>query len=431
MALVTTFVSTPLASFLYPPWYQKKLVAWKRGEIDWDTGAPIRGSDSSDGGATDGKQLEAHRVQRLLVYLRLDSLPAVLGLISLFGIPHEIEQSAPTTDDTSKAAAEPEKAPRRPVRAHGMRLLQLTDRDSSFMTVAQVDEYTKHDPVVNTFCTVGQLHHLAVSGEVAIMPETRFPEALLAKSSGASSDLLFVPWSETGNIGDSQILSSATAKDKLTLPYADFVRSTLQSAEQNVAVFLAQSDALPVPDASPERVRLTRTYSFSAAENDLPALPPAHRTCHVFLPYLGGPDDQLALSIVLQLCERPEVTATVVRLSAHEDAVSPAEDDEYFNTAMNRAQPEALARVTSDTIRGSSTVEEILAALTADLGSAPRDVGRRDIVVVGRHGGARFDTGKLAPAGEASDCLGVLAAQIVVGGLEGDMLVVQARQPSG
>ena len=204
-----------------------------------------------------------------------------------------------------------------------MRLLQLTDRDSSFMTVAQVDEYTKHDPVVNTFCTVGQLHHLAVSGEVAIMPETRFPEALLAKSSGALSDLLLVPWSETGNIGDSQILSSATAKDKLTLPYADFVRSTLESAEQNVAVFLSQSDALPTPDASSERARLTRTYSFSAAEHDLPALPPAHRTCHIFLPYLGGADDRLALSIVLQLCERPEMTTTVVRLSAHQDAVSP------------------------------------------------------------------------------------------------------------
>lgn len=431
MALVTTFVSTPLASLLYPPWYQKKLAAWKRGEIDWDTGAPIQGSDSSDGGAAEGKQVDAHRVQRLLVYLRLDSLPAVLGLISLFGILYEVEQPAPATDGTSKAAEEPEKAPRRPVRAHGMRLLQLTDRDSSFMTVAQVNEYTKHDPVVNTFCTVGQLNHLAVSGEVAIMPETRFPEALLAKSSGATSDLLLVPWSETGNIGDSQILSSATAKDKLTLPYADFVRSTLQSADQNVAVFLAQSDALLTPDASSERTRLTRTYSFSAAEHDLPALPPAHRTCHVFLPYLGGADDRLALSIVLQLCERPEVTATVVRLSAHEDAISPAADEEYFNAAMNRAQPEVLARVTSDTIRGSSTVEDILAAAAADLGSAPRDMGRRDIVVVGRHGGAKLDTGKLAPAGEASDCLGVLAAHIVMGGLEGDMLVVQARQPSG
>lgn len=428
MALITTFASTPLASYLYPPWYQKKLAAWKRGEIDWDTGAEIQGSDSSDGSATNGKQVDTRRVQRMLVYLRLDSLPAVLGLISLFGIPHEVSQPAPATDEAGKKS---ETAPKRPVRAHGMRLLQLTDRDSSFMTVAQVDEYTKHDPVVNTFCTVGQLHHLAVSGEVAIMPETRFPEALLAKSSGASSDLLLVPWSETGNIGDSQILSSATAKDKLTLPYADFVRSTLQSAEQNVAVFLAQSDALPAPDTSSERARLTRTYSFSAGEHDLPALPPAYRTCHVFLPYLGGADDRLALSIVLQLCERPEVTATVVRVSAHEDAVSPAEDEEHFNAAMNRIPPDVLARVTSDTIRGNSTVEDILAAATADLGSAPRDGGRRDIVVVGRHGGAKLDTGKLAPAGEASGCLGVLAAQIVMGGLEGDMLVVQARQPSG
>jgi len=36
MPLITTFATTPLTSALYPPWYQKKLESWKRGEIDWD-----------------------------------------------------------------------------------------------------------------------------------------------------------------------------------------------------------------------------------------------------------------------------------------------------------------------------------------------------------------------------------------------------------
>ncbi|KOS20022.1 K(+)/H(+) antiporter 1 [Escovopsis weberi] len=30
MALITTFVTTPLTTVLYPPWYQKKIAAWKR-----------------------------------------------------------------------------------------------------------------------------------------------------------------------------------------------------------------------------------------------------------------------------------------------------------------------------------------------------------------------------------------------------------------
>lgn len=312
-----------------------------------------------------------------------------------------------------------------------MRLLQLSDRDSSFMTVAQVNEYSRHDPVVNTFNTVGQLNHLSVSGEVAIMPETRFSEALLAKSSNATSDLLLVPWSETGYIGDSQILSSSSAKDKLSVAYSDLVKSILKSAEQNVAVFFAQSDEAPATAETSERAKLTRTYSFSAVEHDMPALPPAHRSSHIFFAYLGGKDDRLALGIVLQLCERPEVTATITRFSTGSDEASAAVDDEFFNAAMNQASEDILARVKSETIKGKSTVEDILSSAASDVSGAAPDSGRKDIIVVGRRVGARVDSGKLAPVGETSRCLGDVAAQVVASGVKGDLLVVQARQTTG
>ena len=424
MALITTFASTPLASYLYPPWYQKKIAAWKRGEIDWETGAPLNGTGTS-GDATDGSKVTVDRVNRLLVYLRLDNLPAVLGLVSLFGSPYMGDKAA--TSDASGSGKEPEQAPKRPVRAHGMRLLQLSDRDSSFMTVAQVNDYSKHDPVVNTFNTVGQLNRLAVSGEVAIMPETRFPEALLAKSSNATSDLLIVPWSETGNIGDSQFLSSSTAKEKLSATYSDFVKSVLKSGERNVAIFFAQSDVAPDTTGSSEGSKLARTYSFSAVEQEVPALPPAHRSSHIFFAYLGGKDDHLALSLVLQLCERPEVTATIKRFSTGADEASAAADDEFFNSVMNQAPADVLARVRSENIKGISTVEEILSSAASDLNSAPRDSGRKDILVVGRRVEARVDPGKLSPVGEASRSLGDVAAQIVASGVQGDLLVVQAK----
>lgn len=76
MALITTFATTPLATALYPPWYQKKLDAWKRGEIDWDTGAPIQHgrNGSEDGLMTQEKVRPAGDVRRLLIYLRLDNM---------------------------------------------------------------------------------------------------------------------------------------------------------------------------------------------------------------------------------------------------------------------------------------------------------------------------------------------------------------------
>ncbi|KAK3061716.1 hypothetical protein LTR53_019675, partial [Teratosphaeriaceae sp. CCFEE 6253] len=73
MALITTFATTPLTSALYPAWYQRKLNAWKHGEIDWTSGKPIRdGSESLDGSFAMHKM--SQRVESLLIYLRLDNM---------------------------------------------------------------------------------------------------------------------------------------------------------------------------------------------------------------------------------------------------------------------------------------------------------------------------------------------------------------------
>lgn len=177
--------------------------------------------------------------------------------------------------------------------AHGIRLLPLTDRDSSVMTVAQVDDYTRRDPVVNTFRTVGQLHNLATSGEVAVMPETRFAEALV-KSSKMSSDLVLVPWTETGAMGDAQILSSATVDDKIGSSYGTFVKSVFDSTDHNVAVFFSRSDPA-CEGKSNEHVQLMRTYSFGALREDVPVVPLPNKPYHIFLVYFGDEDDRLAL----------------------------------------------------------------------------------------------------------------------------------------
>ena len=49
LCLVTTFATAPLTEMLYPEWYQRKLDLWKKGKIDWDTGALIAsGADDDD-----------------------------------------------------------------------------------------------------------------------------------------------------------------------------------------------------------------------------------------------------------------------------------------------------------------------------------------------------------------------------------------------
>ena len=85
MALATTFATTPLVSFLYPPWYQQKIEAWKRGEIDWDTGTRRRTEDGNSQDVMDVEKLEAPPIHNILMYLRLDSLPSTLVLVSCLG----------------------------------------------------------------------------------------------------------------------------------------------------------------------------------------------------------------------------------------------------------------------------------------------------------------------------------------------------------
>jgi hypothetical protein len=75
MALVTTFASSPLTAFFYPVWYQKKVESWRRGEIDWDTGKPLDGSETPRN-SVHYEKLAAEKVKRLTVYLRL-SLPCL------------------------------------------------------------------------------------------------------------------------------------------------------------------------------------------------------------------------------------------------------------------------------------------------------------------------------------------------------------------
>ncbi|KAG5980218.1 hypothetical protein E4U55_004264 [Claviceps digitariae] len=440
MALLTTFSTTPLVSVLYPPWYQKKIAAWKRGEIDWETGALISPPSSSHD--SKGAPQVSERVNRLLVYLRLDNMPSLLQLLSMFGDSSSSHSAgaaataaADGTSDEITDVPMADQSRHKAVWAHGIRLLQLTDRDSSVMTVAQVDDYTRHDPVVNTFRTVGQLHNLAASGEVAIMPETRYAEALAMKSSKMSSDLLLIPWTETGAMGDAQILSSTSVDDKIGSSYGTFVKSVLDSADLNVAVFFSRTPSTSDSKGkSNELAKLMRTDAVGGIQEDVPVAPLPNKPYHIFLVYFGDNDDRLALRLVLQLCEKSKATATIFRAKQTPDAAASSSSsvagNDLFNSAAAQISESMRSRVKFETATGPSTIEDLLQHATSETNSnAPENTDGPKLVVVGRRDGAALDEGKLAfkSRDELRTCLGSLAGIFVAGGVRADLLVVQAK----
>jgi len=420
MALLTTFATTPLATLLYPPWYQEKLKAWRRGEIDWDTGAALPSSTSGNEEPKPSRQGPTDRIRRLLVYLTLDSMPPILDLVSLFGMPTASQSHPADRAEGSQQDSHSGKG----VRAHGMRLLQLTDRDSSVMTVSQVDEYSQLDPVVNIFRTLGQLLKIAVSGEVAVMPEPRFAEALVSKSSAISSDLVLIPWEKTGNSGSAQAIVEI-ANQRLDPSYTNIIKPILQGTESNIGILFPKAISTQSGTQTPQRVKLTRAYSLSDIKNDIPIIPVTSLSHHIFLPYFGGRDDELALTVVLQLCEKPDVTATVVRFAAPSSS-----DDTYFaSVAASSLGRERASRVKFETVVVDDGYDAALERAAVEMQPESRGVSSRKLVVLGRRAGADAVGGKPSyrVVEEVRDGLGAVGAHLVASGLVVDLLVVQAK----
>jgi len=406
MALVTTFATTPLTSWLYPPWYQKKLEAWKRGEIDWDTGKPLGRPDSMHESVNYDK-LQAQKVQRLMVYLRLDTMPALLAFASLFGgkpqkpsakIHPLLEQTSSLGKGTEDSGGANEEQPKRPIQAYGLRLLNLTDRSSSVMQVSELESYTAHDPVVNTFRTFGRLHNLAVSGEVVVVPESSFADVLTTRSS--DSDLLVLPWSETGGMSEEGVILDKGTKNKLATDseYTSFVSASLAHATTTTAVFINKNFGGSKNKNKDKKIgsRLTRAYSTISlnSNKDNVAAPIADRSHHIFFPFFGGEDDRAALRLVLQLAENPDVTATLVHFDAGPEllqyqtsSTQTAEHDSAFFASLRSSLPADLAnRVVFESVSSSDPIKDALARASIEVGQSPRNAG--DLVILGRNVGS-------------------------------------------
>jgi hypothetical protein len=474
MALVTTFATTPLTSALYPPEYQRKIEAWKRGEIDWDTGKPLSEEPSSTRDSLTYEKMESTKVHRMLVYLRLDNMPPLMAFMALLGNTpqtrtakmHPTRQAEGNDEDSG-----PSLPSKRPIQAHGVHLLELTERESSVMQVSEVDEYSFHDPLVNTFRTVGHMHNLAVSGEVTVLPESSFPEALTTRAADLDSDFLLLPWSETGSMSETQHISSESAQKKLaTSSYISFISSALQRAPCNTAVFVNRNFGGASAPRSSERPGIFRTrsiMSINSARHEQRA-PVTDRSHHIFLPYFGGADDRFALRLVLQMAENEEVTATIVHFetdsalfaaSSDDDAVeavsptartgtglsmsgkklavvdtpasptTPAERDSVFFSSLKASIPVSMAaRVIFETVNaGTTPLKSVLERAGREVGQAPRNAG--DLVVVGRNAAWVSTFAKETKAGvsDSSKCLGVVGKEVVSGGIGGSVLVVQAH----
>ncbi len=460
MALVTTFVITPLVSALYPPWYQKKLAAWKRGEIDWDENRLDQDGNSADDSPATIAVGKTPEIRKLLVCLRLDSLPSLFTFVSLLSGEGQAAISKPKAhpakNGKSSTTAEesfPDIHKQRPLEIHGLRMLELTERLSSVMKESEVDEWSTRDPVVNAFYTFGSLSNVAVSGEVQLVPIGSYASLLNERASQRGSDMILLPWSETGSISENSALGfvepaqNAFGNDS----YNHLVAKMLASAPCNTAVFVSNGFGA-LPREEPKH-GITRALTGQSMRSEHMTTPIIDRSHHIFFAFTGGLDDQVALRFVLRLAKSPNVTATILLVndtsegeptaeiqqpptpksptaakSRSQLAIVPvretvSEQDKAFFYSIRDSLPDDSVRdrVVFDTVDTTKPLSEIPERARSEIGLSHRNAG--DLVVVGRGASSGGQSGDVLRA-----TLGDWADAMISASVKGSVIVVQGRR---
>lgn len=460
MALVTTFATTPLTLALFPSWYQRKLAAWKRGEIDWDGTRLAPGDSSSDEGGVSLDKEQSSEIRRLLVCLRLDSLPSIFTFVALLGggksdaptpKAHPTKNGKATASETDPNAL----MGKRPLEVHGLRMLELTERLSSVMKESEADEWSTRDPVVNAFHTFGQLNNVAVSGEVQLVPEGAYSDLLSERATDRRSDMILLPWSETGNLSEGVMANVAeTAPNTFSnSAYNQFISQFLDKAPCNAAIFVNNGFGTLPREEMKSLTRVPTNLSLRSTGVQATA-PLMDRTHHIFLPFIGGLDDRVALRFVLRLAKNPTVTATILHVRVTESITEDTEEIEnpvtmgtkiksriatssvqdsttdqdrvFFTSMSDSLASELQSRVFFNSIDSTQPVQDALANAQGEVGLSPKNAG--DLVVVGRSHGknASHHANPLGPEGAISQSLGVFAETLILGSVKASILVVQA-----
>lgn len=462
MALVTTFLTTPLTTILYPSWYQLKVERWRRGEIDWD-GNPVQQDSRSDSVSAVKDQLKTVPVRKLLVYLRLDGLSGICTLAALLSSNRKVALPSPQVHPSKKLkqaeqsvedAVTTEEDKETTLRVHGVRLMELTDRDSSVMKVS-AGEHAMWDPVVNTFRAFGEWQDESLMAGVSVVPEYSYAETVINMAHQDTADLLLLPWSETGTLTDRQNgLEVDTASRFANGPYTDFVSNILMRVPGHVGILIEHSPEphsikRPTPQRSTSGLSIHSVWSRPASGS---------RSRHIVLPFFGGDDDRFALRLVLQLAQNDQVTATIIQVAGlspdstktgastsissgtHAGTPSSQSDIVFFETLRDSIPEDLKDRVifqhagVQETI--SDPVQLALAAVQHDLDLAPNKRG--SIVVVGRRSGPSdtsisIDLGLHSVGIDTQRALGPVATAMVQpeNKVFGSVLVLQAGVSSG
>ncbi|CAG8516795.1 6538_t:CDS:2 [Acaulospora morrowiae] len=450
MALITTFLTTPLATYVYPYEYQKKMEIRRAKARDSEQGqSQIDGSHKGDDAVT-----FSEKKKLMVVVNKVEDLPAMMTLV-------QILQSQFVNDSlNSENQIEVHRNSSQGV-VHVLRLVQLTQRISAVMKFNETEETVLHDPIMNVFRAFGRLNLVKVKANLAVTARHEFHQQVLENARDNDCNMVVIPWGGAGAIID----NPADPLEDVLGP-----RQLRETSPQH-AHFIQESFHHLV-NVSPVAVFIDRGLGVSSEHGAL--------DIHIFLPFFGGSDDREALSFVIRLLDNPHVTVSVLKITR---SLVPTRDDVTFQSSTLKEvespaiiveegdqRPSLAHRVSSASahVLHSSALDESDAADKALLAQylklqstkhnhaqfaevisatplqiaverAKKAVGTKDLVVLGRgrqeaavnHRGEFLEMIKntdVSYGGDTRKSLGDVAVSFLVGEVASSILVIQSKK---
>jgi hypothetical protein len=299
-ALVLTFLTTPLVTALYPPHMRVRAPGTD------DTLTAVAGAEGAISGNGPGDEDKVDRPQKTRFTVVLDKIEHLPGMMALT----QLIQPLFTKDADSKniGSSKTVTGKSSEIFIDALRLTELSDRPSAVMKSSVADTLLHTDPILSIFRMFGDLHDLDISTSLSIVPYDDLVHSVVDHAINNASQLILLSWlppsasanepNEASAVTPRAIAYTSNPFDALfgsrmdksaSAIHSHFVRGVFSQSTTDVALFIDRGHA----------PRGART---------------AGNTQHIFLPFIGGPDDRLALDFVVQLCANPKITATVVRV---------------------------------------------------------------------------------------------------------------------
>ncbi|KXN82041.1 K(+)/H(+) antiporter 1 [Leucoagaricus sp. SymC.cos] len=427
-ALVLTCMTTPLVVTLYPPKYRVRIAKtganFNNVADDEDAAANAEGAkrkkrsrrlqekrpSQSQNGARDGYEEPDEKTRFTVILDKLEHLPGAMAVTQLIITGGRLSPAPSETSSTSSSNSSSFMGPSPIINA--LRLIKLTDRTSAVMKVQDSFTLLNSDPLLSIYRMFALLQGIDVFGDVDVVSEDVMATSAIEKADSFGAEMVIVPWAmgpstniladgwqtqphtPKGNVTHNPfdtLFGKSAAKDGTNTPaapeghshhshglgfwsfpstavmHSHFIRNVFARSDVDVGLYIDRSISNP----------LNLPLGLNAGGR-------GRGRVHLLLPFIGGPDDRLALEFVVELCRRNErLRATVVRLRKAEEIAEPvlvgadgtipgAEGGDKDKGLEVRNEEANMMTITSgvpnfpDTVYGQPTTEVVMQSETAD-----------------------------------------------------------------